>query len=187
VKWARAVPGVTRAWCVPNGFGPGTVVLYTMLDDVEAGHAGFPQGTNGVSQFDEGPGGAPRDTPATGDQLTVADTIITEQPVTALLYSCAPIENGITFMISGMSTASAATKAAVSASLSDLFFRNGAPAGTIDLSDVNSSIGSVSGTAGYLITAITSTVAGVTTTYPANTNLTNGAGQLPVLANINWV
>jgi uncharacterized phage protein gp47/JayE len=44
------VPGVTRAWCAPNGFGSGTVVVYTMWDSAEAAHNGFPQGTDGVSQ-----------------------------------------------------------------------------------------------------------------------------------------
>lgn len=186
VVWARAVAGVTRAWCSPNGFGPGTVVVYFMMDNAESAHSGFPQGTNGVSQFDQGPGGAPRDTPATGDQLTVADAIISEQPVTALVYLCSPIENQIGFTIGGLSTASIATQNAIKAALSDLMIRNGVPAGEIDLSDVNSAIGSVSGSAGYLINAITSTVGGVTTTYPANTNITNGTGQLPVLGAVNF-
>jgi uncharacterized phage protein gp47/JayE len=186
VTWAEEVPGVTRAWCAPNGFGAGTVVLYVMFDDAEASHAGFPQGTDGVSQFDEGPGGAPRDTPATGDQLVVADTIVVEQPVTALVYVCSPIENGIAFTIAGLSTASAATQASVSAAISDVFFREGQPGGTVDLSDINSAIGAVSGTGGYLITQITGTVNGTTTTYPPNTNITNSTGQLPVLINIVW-
>ncbi|WP_168793607.1 baseplate J/gp47 family protein [Paraburkholderia aromaticivorans] len=187
VEWARDVAGVTRAWCSPNGFGPGTVVVYFMMDAAEAAHAGFPQGTNGVSQYDQGPGGAPRDTPATGDQLTVANAIITEQPVTALVYLCAPVQNQIGFTIGGLSGASSATQAAIEAALSDLMIREGAPAGEIDLSDVNSAIGSVPGSAGYLINAITSTVGGVTTTYPANTNITNGTGQLPVLGAVALV
>ncbi|HEX4715267.1 MAG TPA: baseplate J/gp47 family protein, partial [Ktedonobacteraceae bacterium] len=28
VKWALAVPGVTRAWCIPNGLGIGTIIIY---------------------------------------------------------------------------------------------------------------------------------------------------------------
>ncbi|MFM0270091.1 baseplate J/gp47 family protein [Paraburkholderia aspalathi] len=185
VKWARDVAGVTRAWCSPNGFGAGTVVVYFMMDEAESSHAGFPQGMNGVSQYDVGPGGAPRDVVATGDQLTVANAIITLQPVTALVYACSPIENQIGFHITGVS--STATQTAIEGALTDLMLREGAPAGTIDLSDVNSSIGSVSGSSGYLIEAITSTVGGVTTTYPANTNITNATGQLPVLGTISWV
>lgn len=185
VVWARNVAGVTRAWCTPNGFGAGTVVVYFMMDNAQATHGGFPQGTNGVSQYDEGPGGLPRDVVATGDQLTVADAIVTSQPVTALVYACAPIQNQIGFTIAGV--ASTATRASISTALSDLMTRQGAPGGTIDLSDVNSAIGSVSGSSGYLIESITSTVGGVTTTYPANTNITNSTGQLPVLGAINWV
>lgn len=187
VVWVRAVAGVTRAWCSPNGFGAGTVVVYFMMDDAESAHAGFPQGTDGVSQYDEGPGGAPRGVVATGDQLTVADAIITEQPVTALVYLCSPIENQIGFTIGGLSTASSTTKTAIQAALTDLMVREGAPAGEIDLSDINSAIGSVPGSAGYLLNAITSTVGGVTTTYPPNTNITNGTGQLPALGTVNFV
>lgn len=185
VSWARGVPGVTRAWCAPNGFGAGTVVVYFMMDNAESSHAGFPQGTNGVSQHDQGPGGAPRDVVATGDQLTLADALITEQPVTALVYACSPIQNQIGFHIAGVS--SSTTQAAIDAALADLMLREGTPGGTIDLSDVNSAIGSVSGSAGYLIEAITSTVGGVTTTYPTNTNITNATGQLPVLGTVTYV
>jgi len=184
IEWATDVAGVTRAWCSPNGFGAGTVVVYFMMDEAETAHGGFPQGTNGVSQYDQGPGGEPRDVVATGDQLTVANSIITEQPVTALVYACAPIENQIGFNFSGVS--STTTQAAIDGALDDLMLREGAPAGTIDLSDVNSAIGSVPGSSGYLILSITSTVGGVTTTYPANTNITNGTGQLPVVGNVTW-
>jgi uncharacterized phage protein gp47/JayE len=185
VQWAEGVAGVTRAWCSPNGFGAGTVVVYFMMDNAESAHSGFPQGTNGVSQYDQGPGGAPRDVVATGDQLTVANAIISKEPVTALVYACSPIENQIGFHITGVT--STTVQESIEAALADLMVREGQPAGTIDLSDVNSSIGSVSGSSGYLIEAITSTVGGVTTTYPSNTNITNAAGQLPVLGTVNWV
>ncbi|MFM0135105.1 baseplate J/gp47 family protein [Caballeronia grimmiae] len=186
VGWALAVPGVTRAWVAPNGFGAGTVVVYTMWDVAEASHNGFPQGTNGVSQHDAGPGGAPRGTVATGDQLIVADTIISEQPVTALVYSCAPIPNNLTFTISGLTSATTATRAAISAAIADVFFRNGDPrSGTVNRSDIESAIASVSGTSGFVITLVQGVVNGTTTTYPGN--ITSGVGQLPVLAGVNYV
>ena len=53
VEWALAVPGVTRAWVIPNGQGPGTVVLYVMLDEAEAANGGFPQGSNGLRMWRE--------------------------------------------------------------------------------------------------------------------------------------
>ncbi|MDR5857246.1 baseplate J/gp47 family protein [Caballeronia sp. LZ062] len=184
--WALAVPGVTRAWVAPNGFGAGTVVVYTMWDIAEASHNGFPQGTNGVSQYDQGPGGIPRGTAATGDQLVVADSLINEQPVTALVYSCAPVPNSLTFTLSGLSGTTTATRAAIAAAISDVLFRNGDPrAGTVNRSDIESAIASVSGTSGFVITLVQGVVSGTTTTYPGN--ITSGTGQLPVLAGVNYV
>jgi uncharacterized phage protein gp47/JayE len=186
IGWALAVPGVTRAWCAPNGFGAGTVVIYTMWDSAEASHNGFPQGTNGCSQYDKGPGGSPRGTVATGDQLVVADAIVNEQPVTALVYSCAPVANNLTFTLSGLMSASPATKAAISAAIADVLFRNGDPrAGTINRSDIESAIASVSGTSGFVITLVQGMVGATTTTYPGN--ITSGFGQLPVLSGVNYV
>ncbi len=185
VEWAEAIPGVTRAWCMPNGFGAGTVVIYFMMDDAEAANGGFPEGTNGVSQYDKGPDGTPRGIVATGDQLTIADAIVSEQPVTALVYSCSPIKNSLGFTISGI--ASSAAQTSVKASLSDVLFRNGVPRGTIEWSDITGAINSVSGTSGYLITAVTSTVSGVTTALPTNANIVMDAGQLPVLGTVNFV
>lgn len=186
VGWATAVPGVTRAWVAPNGFGAGTVVIYTMWDVSEASHNGFPQGTNGVSQYDQGPGGTPRGVVATGEQLVVADAIINLEPVTALVYSCAPIPNNLTLTISGLTSATTATRAAISAAIADVFFRNGDPrSGTINRSDIESAIASVSGTSGFVITSVQGVVGGTTTTYPGN--ITGGVGQLPVLAGVNYV
>jgi uncharacterized phage protein gp47/JayE len=185
-EWALDVPGVTRAWVAPNNFGPGTVVIFTMFDNAESSHGGFPQGTNGVSQFDEGPGGLPRDTVATGDQLVVADGIIDKQPVTALVYSCTAVANALTLTISGLTLASAATRADISSAIADVFFRNGDPrAGTINRSDITDAIGSIAGTAGYVITLVQGVVGGVTTAYTGN--ITSGFGQLPVLAGVNYV
>ena len=185
VGWALDVPGVTRAWCAPNGFGAGTVVVYFMLDDAQAAHDGFPQGTDGVSQFDQGPGGLPRDTPATGDQLVVADAIVTSEPVTALVYGCSPVRNTISFEISGLSTASTATRNAISGAISDVFFRSGDPrAGTVNRSDINTAIGAIAGTAGFVIESITGVINGVSTTYPEN--ITGSFGSLPVLGTLTY-
>jgi uncharacterized phage protein gp47/JayE len=186
VQWAEDVPGVTRAWCAPNGFGAGTVVVYTMWDSAESAHNGFPQGTDGVSQNDKGPGGTPRGVVATGDQLVVADSIVTKQPVTALVYSCAPIANNLTITLSGLTSASTATRAAIASAIADVLFRNGDPrAGTINRDDISAAIRSVSGTGGFLITLIQGVVGVTTTTYTGN--ITSGFGQLPVLANVLYV
>lgn len=177
ITWALDVAGVTRAWVRPNGFGTGTVVVYVMLDEANAGNDGFPVGTDGVSKDDEGPDGQPRGVVATGDQLTVADALITVQPVTPLVYVCAPTPNTINFTISGLSGASTATRAAIAAAISDVFQEQGDPTlkdyALVDLSSINSAIGAIASTAGFVITTPTG-------------NIANVIGQLPVLGTITY-
>ncbi|MDE3022270.1 MAG: baseplate J/gp47 family protein [Pseudomonadota bacterium] len=168
IDWALAVPGVTRAWCTPNGFGAGTVVVYVMLDVTESAYNGFPQGTNGVAANE------PRGVTATGDQLAVANALFSEQPVTALVSVVAPIANPVDFTIGGISTASSATKAAISTAIADVFVQQGKPGGTVDLSYIESAIAAISGTAGFFIEI------------PAG-NITNTAGQLPTVGVITYV
>lgn len=185
-RWALGVPGVTRAWCSPNGFGVGTVVLRFMMDSAQAAHDGFPQGSDGVSQFDQGPDGLPRDLVATGDQLTLADAIIDREPVTALVFACAPKQNRLVLTISGLSNASTATRNSIASSITDMLFRNADPrAGTINRNDIEGAINSVAGTSGWLMESITGTVDGVTTPYPGN--ITSGMGELPVLDEIIYL
>jgi uncharacterized phage protein gp47/JayE len=167
IQWALAVPGVTRAWCVPNGYGTGTVVVFIMLDDANAAEGGFPQGTDGVAS-DE-----PRGVTATGDQLTVANAIYPQQPVTALVYAVSPLSDVINFTITGLTHATTATRAAIAAAITDVFFRTGKPGGTIALSDINSAIAAISGTSGFVITA------------PA-ANIVCGTGALPVLGTVTY-
>lgn len=42
VRWALAVPGVTRAWCAGNEMGIGTVTVRIMCDILRASNEGFP-------------------------------------------------------------------------------------------------------------------------------------------------
>lgn len=149
LKWARSVPGVTRAWIVRNGAGTGTVVVYTMLDVVQASHGGFPQGTDGVAT------GELRGVVATGDQLAVANYIFapTRQPVTALVYSVSPRAQNFNFTIAGIPTSSAATRAALASAIDDVFLRLGSPGGTVPLSDIEGAIFSVPNTEGFIITS----------------------------------
>jgi uncharacterized phage protein gp47/JayE len=181
VQWALAVSGVTRAWVAPNGSGAGTVVVYTMFDESESANGGFPQGTNGVSQYDAGPGGAPRDTVATGDQLTVANALVTQQPVSALVYSVAPINAPQNFAIGGLGSNNTPTmQAAITAALQDMFLRLGNVGGTtdpstgeawppIDPSDWYAAISSVTGIGRFTVTSPTAPIS-------------PGTGQLPTLA-----
>lgn len=170
VTWARDVPGVTRAWCVPHGYGAGTVLVFVMFDDAESAHGGFPQGTNGCAT------GETRDTAATGDQLAVANSIFPLQPVTALVYVIAPTANTVNFTISGLSGASSDTKAAVGAAITSVFRANsGITAGpsVVPLSYIESAIAAVPLTAGFVITT------------PSG-NISSSSGTVPVLGVITW-
>jgi uncharacterized phage protein gp47/JayE len=174
IAWAQQVPGVTRAWCNPNGFGSGTVVVYVMLDDAEATYGGFPQGTNGVATSEW------RGVPATGDQLNVANYIYPLRPATALVYVCAPIQNVVNFTISGTANWSAATKALVESTIAGVFVMFGNPlgatsgtSGTVNISDIESAIATISGTDGFVIES-------------PSANITGTTGQLPVLGTITW-
>lgn len=168
--WALAVPGVTRAWVGPHAYGAGTVVVWFMMDSAQAAHAGFPQGSNGVAASE------PRDTVATGDQLAVANALFSLQPVTALVYACAPTAYPIDITITGMSSSSAATRAAVAAAITQALTTLGmvsAAGSTVSLSDINAAIASVPGTSGYVMTV------------PA-ANVSVPGGGLPQLGTITW-
>ncbi len=168
VTWALEYAAVTRAWCNPNGFGAGTAVVYVMMDVTELAHNGFPQGTDGVAAAET------RGAAATGDQLAVANLIYPLRPVTALVYVCAPIAQSVNFTISGLSSASAAIKAAVSAAITTIFAQFGTPlGGIVDLSYIEAAIAAVSGTAGFVITT------------PSG-NITTTTGYLPILGTITY-
>lgn len=177
VRWALEVPGVTRAWPAGSAQGPGTVVVYFMMDVAEAAFGGFPQGTNGVAT------GETRDAPATGDQLTVANFILPLQPVTALVYGYAPGQNVVTFTIS-LPGASDAVKTAVSAAIDAAFLAFGAPGGTVEKSDIEGLIEVLAGTRGYVITAEACTHGSVT---PTDGNIVSAAGYLPVRGALTWI
>ncbi|WP_317201493.1 baseplate J/gp47 family protein [Janthinobacterium sp.] len=143
-RWALQVPGVTRSWCAPNGFGAGTVVVYTMLDQVRAAFGGFPQGATGVAAAE------PRATAATGDQLLVANYIFSLQPVTALIYSVAPTAQAVNFTISGIPSAA---QARVLGAIAGVFYLDGAPGKPIPLAHIWSAIAAVSGVNDFVIVA----------------------------------
>ncbi|HET6606752.1 MAG TPA: baseplate J/gp47 family protein [Rhodopila sp.] len=155
VEWALAVPGVTRAWALPNGAGAGTVVVYVMLDEAELAYGGFPQGTNGGASSET------RIAPATGDQLTVANSIFPEQPVTALVTACAPIKTPVPFTISGLgANNTAAMQAQIEAALAEMFLQQANVGGTlnpatmeawppIDQSAWYEAIGAIAGLSGF--------------------------------------
>lgn len=173
IEWATQVPGVTRAWVNPSGNGPGTVVVYVMLDAAESAFGGFPRGTNGVATNE------PRDAAAVGDQLTVANSIFPKQPVTALVYACAPIEDAIAFTINNLGANNTTPmQAAINAALDDMFLRLGNVGGTQN-PQTRASWSSIQPNAWYealgAIPGLTSFSVG-----SPSSAITPGAGELPV-------
>lgn len=158
VKWALEVPGVTRAWCDPLTMGPGTVGVFFMMDDVRSAFNGFPQGTNGGATAET------RTAAATGDQLVVADYIFPLRPVTALVYSMAPVANNVAFTIHGLPIP---IRPAVELAIDDLFRENGSPGGTVNLLDIEAAIAAVPDASGAIVVI-------------PNDNVVSAAGHLPV-------
>lgn len=146
------------------------MVVYVMLDEVQAAHGGFPQGTDGVAALESRVSGT-----ATGDQLNVANYIYDLQPVTALVYVVSPVAVEVDFTISGIASASATVKAAISQAITDVFFSYGSPVGDLimELSYIEAAIAAISGTAGFVITA------------PAG-NIVLDVGEFPVLGTITY-
>lgn len=177
-RWAREVAGVTRAWAKPNGMGPSTVVVYFMMDDAQAAHGGYPQGANGVAA------GEPRDTAATGDQLTVANALFVKQPATPLVYAVAPRANTINMTIAGLGGASDSLKAAIIAAIQGALFLGGVPGGKTNVSAIEAAVAAVNGSAGFVLTNITASAG--TVTPGAAGNIISYAGYLPALGAVTW-
>lgn len=181
IGWATELAGVTRAWLAPNGAGPGTVVVYTMWDDVEASYGGFPQGVNGVAANE------PRDTPATGDQLVVANHIMPLRPTTALVYSVAPIAYPVNFTIADLDMSTAAVRAAISVALAAVFRRSASPGGTIYPLSVNGTVnGRMYPSEFQAAIAAVSGVNRFTLTSPS-ASITAPAGNMPTLGTVTYV
>lgn len=165
IEWTLEVPGVTRAWIEPQGQGPGSVVVYPMFDLVNADNGGFPLGTDGGATLET------RLTPATGDQLAVADYIWPLRPVTALVYVAAPDPLPINVTLAALDPATVEIEAQITASLNDMFLAVGEVAGTIYPSQLYEAISLTPGVIHFVMTAPIAAV-------------TASEGQLPVLGTL---
>ena len=168
VEWALQVSGVTRAWCLPNGAGSGTVTVYTMWDLSESAFNGFPQGVDGGATLET------RTTPAAGDQLTVANYIYPLRPVTALVFSAAPVAFPIDITIGSLTPSNTAIKTAIAGTVTSTLQQIGSPLGmTVFESDLTTSIASVPGVQEFVLL-----VPATTTAVPV--------GSLPTLGTITY-
>lgn len=139
IEWSLEVPGCTRAWVDPQGYGPGSVVVFVMFDDAEAANGGFPEGTDGCAT-DE-----PRGVTATGDQLLVADHIFPVQPVTALVYVAGPAPFPINVSLQALDPNTPELVGQITLALQDMFLAVGEVGGTIYPSQLYDAIQSTPG------------------------------------------
>jgi len=164
IAWALAVPGVTRAWCVGSGYGPGTVIVYVMLDGANVAHNGFPQGTDGCAADES------RGPTASGDQLAVANAIYPLRPVTALLYVVSPLASALDISIRGIDVQN---QDAVRAALTAQLAADGQPGGDVILAHLWAAVSTVPGVNDFLILSPTD-------------DIPLPAGALPVLGTVTW-
>jgi uncharacterized phage protein gp47/JayE len=134
INWSLEVPGCTRAWVTPQGYGPGSVAVFPMFDDTEAAHGGFPQGTDGCAAEEV------RGPTATGDQSLVAEHIWTVQPITSLVYVAAPKPFPIDVTLNGLDPNTQEMQDQIVAALTDMFLQIAEINGVIWPSDLYEAI-----------------------------------------------
>lgn len=109
-SWALEVPGVTRAWIAPNEVGVGTVTVRVMLDELRADAGGLP-------------------TP--DDLAAVYAHIDPVRPVTVKeWWAVSPIAQPHNLKIGNLSTATAATRAAINRELQAVYLERAEPGET---------------------------------------------------------
>lgn len=162
-QWALAVPGITRAWVGPQALGPGTVVVYPVLD------ANDPI------------------TPSPAKITEVFDYIETLRPVTANVTVTAPVLLPLDLTIA-IKPNNADTQDAIETELKDLIFRDAALAGSykspgvlhtgkILLSRLNEAISIATGEDDHEIIDVNG---------GAPADVTPATGELIVLGVITW-
>lgn len=121
VAWAKEVPGVTRAWCTPNGMGAGTVVVRFVRDD------------------DEDP------IPDAGEIEAVRAHIEAQRPATAELFVPLSVAKPVAYVISDLQPDTAEIRAAIVAELKDMHVRDAIPGGTLLVSHMREAISIAAG------------------------------------------
>jgi uncharacterized phage protein gp47/JayE len=111
IRWAKAVPGCTRAWCSPNEMGIGTVTVRVLFDDLRASEDGWPHAE---------------------DIQAVTDYIDSVRPVAVKdFWVLAPIKEFIDVNILNLVPDNDAIRADIELSLKNMMYSNAAPGQTI--------------------------------------------------------
>lgn len=134
VKWAREVPGVTRAWAYPKEMGDGTVTV-RFVRDADADLI-----------------------PDAAEVAAVYDYIAERYPVTGELFVVAPIAVPLDFTIQ-LTPNTATVQSAVEAELEDLLKREAEPGATILISHIREAISIAAGETDHQLVAPAADVA----------------------------
>jgi len=111
IRWAKAVPGCTRAWCGPLEMGIGTVTVRVLFDDLRADDDGWPQAQ---------------------DLETVTAYINTQRPVAVKdFFVVAPIKQFVDVRIANLTPDTTAIRDAIELSLKEMLLNYAAPGQTI--------------------------------------------------------
>lgn len=147
-RWALEVSGVTRAWVYPGELGAGTVTVRIVNDD--ANPIIPPQSTVDAVQ-------------------TYLDS---KRLVTSKVFVYAPVALPLDFTIQAVPN-TAAVQAAITAELTDLILREGAPGGTLLFSHIDEAIAVASGVTDHKLVT-------------PGTDLYYSPSAMPVLGTITW-
>lgn len=128
VTWAMEVPGVTRAWCMRNYLGAGTVGVFFVRDN------------------DADP------IPDAAEIESVRAYLETQRPVTAELYVLAPVPVPLDFQVRVVPD-SLQVRAAVEASLRELLASEAAPGETLLRSHITAAISNSPGERDHTLVA----------------------------------
>jgi len=126
VDWALEIAGVTRAWCLPNWLGRGTVGVTFVMDDQAGSILPEPAKVAEVAAHIE-------------LHTDVQTGKKTGRPVTAEVYVFAPVLRPLDLAIRLLPD-TAAIRVNVAAELADMFRREAQPSGGILLSWINEAI-----------------------------------------------
>ncbi len=131
IAWALEVAGVTRAWELPLGNGPGTVYLYFVRDD-------------DVSLI-----------PDAGEITTVQTYLDTKRPITAEVTALAPTNTPLAFTFSSITPSTQVVKDAIEAELEALLSDAYDPGEetTILISQINEAISLAAGETDHVLTS----------------------------------
>lgn len=113
IAWTLEVPGVTRTWVVPLGYGPGTVIVYFTMDD--AAHA-------------------PYGIPIEADVAVVQAHLDLVRPVGTEVYVIAPIAHPIDVTVRALIPDTPDVRIAATAELADTLYRHAVPGSTVFVS-----------------------------------------------------